>query len=240
MRWRWTGTTSLDFTDQIRHLVPTLADDWRVMTSAKSGNPVYVQPVVLVIYRRDREFLLRPLIPRPGEVVGEYDLIIAAQSYRASTSIDRKVSNVLKPLARALAAGGRLVGVHSYGNDPGMEIIRGIWPEESPFPHGRAAVIAEARRQLEDDESLRFPNLSDEESLFSYRLHTMPSDESEHIGTSTLVAGFTAAAYVAQIDEPRLSDAVATGRYLEPTRTVIDQYGGIWFNDEMYLIERRA
>ncbi len=234
------GTTSLDFTDQIRHLVPTLADDWRVMTSPKTGNPVYVQPVVLVIYRRDREFLLRPLIPRPGEVVGEYDLVIAAQSYRASTSIDRKVSNVLKPLAQALAAGGRLVGVHSYGNDPGIEIIRGIWPEESPFPHGRAAVIAEARRQLGNDASLRFPNLSDEESLFSYRLHTMPSDESEHIGTSTLVAGFTAAAYVAQIDEPRLSDAVATGRYLEPTRTVIDRYGGIWFNDEMYLIERRA
>jgi hypothetical protein len=129
--------------------------------------------------------------------------------------------------------------VHSYGNDPGIEIVQGVWPDERPFPHGRAAILAEARRQLGGSGALRFPNLSDEESLFSYRLHTMPSDESEHIGTSTLVAAFTAAAYVAQIDERRLSEAMASGRYLAPTRQVIDQYGGVWFNDEMYLIERR-
>lgn len=234
------GTTTLDFTDQIRDLIPTLAEDWHVMTSSKTGNPVYVKPAVLVLYRRDREFLLRSLIPKAGIVDGSYDLVIAAQSYRARTPVERKVENVLVPLARALAPGGRLVGVHSYGHDPGTEIVQAVWPGEEPFPHGRAAILGEARRRLGDVDGLRFPTLSDEESLFSYRLHTMPTDESEHIGTSTLVAAFSAAAYVAQVDEPRLSEAMSTGSYLAPTRQVIDRYDGVWFNDEMYLITRGA
>jgi hypothetical protein len=232
------GTTTLDFTDQVRGLIPQLAGDWRVETSPMTGNPVYARPAVLVLYRRDREFLLRPLIPKPGEVDGRYDLVIAAQSYRARTPVAWKVAHVLEPLARAIAPGGRLVGIHSYGHDPGMEIVHGVWPDEEPFPHGRAAVVAEARSRLERDTALRFPTLSDEDSLFSYRLHTMPSDHSEHIGTSTIVAAFTAAAYVAQIDEPRLSEAMATGSYLQPTKRVIDRYDGVWFNDEMYLITR--
>lgn len=232
------GTTTLDFTDQIRALIPELARDWQVTTSTRTGNPVYSTPAVLVLYRGDREFLLRSLIPKPGQVEAGYDLVIAAQSYRASTPVDRKVANVLAPLARALAPGGRLVGVHSYGHDPGMEIIEGVWPGEDPFPHDRAEILAEARHQLAGEDELSFPSLSDEESLFSYRLHTMPTDVSEHIGTSTLVAGFTAAAYVAQIDEPRLSEAMSTGSYLAPTKKVIDRYEGVWFNDEMYLITR--
>lgn len=235
------GDTSLDFTEQIRAILPQLTEDWQVQTSPVSGNPVYVHPAVVVLYRRDREFLLRSLIPRPGEVDGEYDLIVAAQSYRAATPVERKVANVLVPLARALAPGGRLVGIHSYGNDPGLEITCGVWPDERPFPHRRAEILTEARRQLHepDDETLEFPHLSDEESLFSYRLHTMPSDETEHIGTSTLVAAFTAAAYVAQIDESRLSSAMSTGRYLQATKQVIDRHGAVWFNDEMYLITRK-
>jgi len=231
------GSTSLDFTDQIRELLPTLADDWRVKTSPISGNPVYERPAVLVLYRRDREFLLRSLIPKPGTEPTGFDLVIAAQSYRARTSVDKKVGGVLAPLARALVPGGRLVGVHSYGNDPGLEIVQGVWPGEHPFPHRRAEILAEARNRLGDGFAL--PNLSDEEALFSYRLHTMPSDETEHIGTSTLVAAFTAAAYVAQIDEPRLSAAMAGGTYLDATNRVIDRHGAVWFNDEMYVIVKR-
>lgn len=236
------GHTSLDFTEQIRGMLPQLTDDWQVNTSLVSGNPVYVRPAVVVLYRRDREFLLRSMIPKPGNVDGHYDLVVAAQSYRARTPVATKVANVLVPLARSLAPGGRMVGIHSYGNDPGLEITCGVWPDEQPFPHRRAEILAEARRQLNasEDSSLEFPNLSDEESLFSYRLHTMPSDETEHIGTSTLVAAFTAAAYVAQIDEARLSTAMSSGTYLEATRHVIDRHGAVWFNDEMYLITRRG
>jgi hypothetical protein len=235
------GSTSHDFIDQIRRLYPILAEDWAVETSPVTGNPLYRTPAVVVLYRRDREFLLRNLIPRPGEPPDGYDLVIASQTYRARTPVNKKVANVLVPLARSLVPGGKLVGIHSHGDDPGLEIIRGVWPDEGPFPHSRQEIVDEARRVLSspEDSDLEFPPLTDEESLFTYRLHAMPSQEIEHIGTSSLVAAFTAAAYVAQIDEPRLSAAMASGDYLAATREVVERHGGVWFNDETFLITRR-
>ena len=66
----------------------------------------------------------------------------------------------------------------------------------------------------------------------------MPSEEAEHIGTSSVVAAWNAATYVAQIDESRLADATSTGVYLDATRRVMQAHGGIWWNNERYLITR--
>ena len=233
------GSTTNAFTEQIEDLYGQLAIDWQVETSSVTGNPLYVSPAVLVLYRSDRRFLLEGLIPAPGRQDKlEYDLMIASQAYRARTPIEVKVRNVLVPLARSLAQGGRLVGVHARGNDPGLEIIRSVWPGEDPFPHRRQAILAEAARQLSDNPALSFPDLSDEESVFRFRLHTMPSEEAEHIGTSSIVAAWNAATYVAQIDEARLEEATSSGVYLEATRRVMQAHGGVWWNNERYLITR--
>lgn len=234
------GTTTNDFTEQIEGLFGQLAQDWRVRTSPITGNPLYVNPAVLVLYRSDRRFLLEPLIPDQATKNGhEYDLTIASQAYRAKTPVESKVRTVLVPLARALAPGGRLVGVHARGDDPGLEIIRSVWPAEDPFPHRRQAILAEAARQLTDDSGLSFPDLPDEEAVFQFRLHTMPSEEAEHIGTSSIVAAWNAATYVAQIDESRLAEATSTGVYLDATRRVMQSHGGIWWNNERYVIARK-
>jgi hypothetical protein len=234
------GATTNDFTEQIEGLYGQLAHDWRVQTSPVSGNPLYVKPAVLVLYRADRRFLLDPLIPKPDRDNGlEYDLVIAAQAYRARTAIEAKVRAVLVPLAKALAPGGRLVGVHARGDDPGLEIVRAVWPGEDPFQHRRQAMLVEAERQLSDIADLTFPELSDAEAVFQFRLHTMPSEEAEHIGTSSIVAAWNAATYVAQIDETRLADATSSGVYLDATRQVMQTRGAIWWNNERYLITRR-
>jgi hypothetical protein len=44
---------------------------------------------------------------------------------------------------------------------------------------------------------------------------------------------------VAQIEDDRLSEVVSDGRYLEATREVLKQHGGLWFYDESYVISRR-
>lgn len=236
------GSTADDFSRQTQELFETLADAWRVVTSPKTGNPLYARPSVLVVYRRDREFLLKNVIPKPGYSEGQYDLIVASQPYRARTTAERKVSMVLVPLARSLATGGRMVVIHAHGDDPGLEIIRGVWPDENPFLTGRAELLAEARRQLSspDDADLVFPELSDNEAIFKYELHAMPSERTEHIGTGLTLAAWNAAAYVAQIDEARLSQAMDSGAYVPATRDVLERYGGVWFNDEAYLITRSA
>lgn len=234
------GATADEFGGQIHDLFDRLAHAWKVVTSPKTGNPLYARPAVLVVYRKDREFLLKRVIPRAGEVEGRYDLIVASQPYRARTSAERKTRMVLVPLARALAPGGRMVVVHAYGDDPGLEIIRNVWPDEDPFQTGRAELLAEARRQLSEpgDANLVYPETSDEEAIFSYELHAMPSERTEHIGTGLTLAAWNAAAYVAQIEEARLSEAMASGIYVQATREVLERYGGVWFNDEAYVIAR--
>lgn len=236
------GSTAYDFSGQIRDLYPALVEDWAVRTSEKTGNPVYVRPSVLVIYRKDREFILSDVIPRPGEGLEPgYQLIIASQPYRARTSVEQKMKTVVAPLARALAPGGRMVVVHSHGNDPGLEIIRGVWPDEDPFQTNRHVLAEAAGVHLVEpgDQHLVFEPITDEEAIIRYQLHAMPSEVQEHIGTSLIVAAWNAAAYVAQIDEERLSDALASGRYVPATRSVIQRYEGVWFNDEAFVISRR-
>lgn len=231
------GSTSDDFGRQIQVVFDRLAHAWEVVTSPKTGNPLYARPSVLVVYRKDRQFLLKNVIPKQGESASGYDLIIASQPYRARTSAERKARMVLAPLARAIAPGGRMVVVHAHGDDPGLEIIRGIWPDEDPFPTGRVELLAEANRQLSDPK-LVFPELSDEEAIFRYELHAMPSERNENIGTGLTLAAWNAAAYVAQIDEERLAAAMESGAYVAATRSVLERYGGVWFNDEAYLIIR--
>jgi len=236
------GATADDFSRQIHDLFDQLAHAWEVVTSPRTGNPLYARPAVLVLYRRDREFILKDVIPRAGETSAKFDLIVASQPYRARTPAERKVRLVLVPLARALARAGRLIVFHAHGDDPGLEIIRNVWPDEDPFQTGRAELIAEARRQLGtwEDSDLVFPESSDDEAIFRYDLHAMPSERTESIGTGLTLAAWNAAAYVAQIDESRLSEAMSSGVYVEATQEVLERRGAVWFNDETYLITRSA
>lgn len=230
------GDTTYEFAAQIRGLLLDLAEDWEVKTSPATGNPVYVHPAVVVLYRADHEFLLRSLIPTRQTPRPLYDLIIAAQPYRAAASLQSKVRRVVAPLVGSLARGGRLIGVHSTGRDPGMEIIREVWPEEDPFQHGGEEVLAELRHQV-DDPALEFPDPV--ERYVRYEMHAMPSESTEHIGTSSVLATWNAAAYVAQIDEKRLSEAMRSGAWEEATRRVMRKHTEIWFEDEVFLVVRR-
>jgi hypothetical protein len=180
VRWRvhtLDGDTAHDFELQIRAVHPIIESDWKVMTSARTGNPVPAHPSVHVFYRSDRSFILKNVIPRPGLVDGEYDLMIASQPYR------------------------RQLG----GEHPDLEFLE----------------------------------QSDEEAVFRYRLNAMPSERQENIGTSSVLAAWNAAAYVAQIEEARLAEALASGAYLGATRGVLEKHGGVWFNDESFVISRR-
>ena len=142
------GSTAHKFESQIMDLEPFLAENWKAGVSPKTGNPVYERPVVLVIYRDDHKFLLDPIIPKPGGTVANYDLIIASQPYRARASVDFKAKRVIAPLARALGPGGRLLAIHSYGNDPGMEIIQKVWPGDNPFTTDRHQILKAVKHEL--------------------------------------------------------------------------------------------
>jgi len=60
---RLKGHTSTEYAEQIEELAATLAIGWQTKPSARTGNPVYVRPSVLVVYREDHKFLLDRVIP---------------------------------------------------------------------------------------------------------------------------------------------------------------------------------
>ena len=70
-------------------------------------------------------------------------------------------------------------------------------------------------------------------------MHTLPTEIGNNIGTSTLFAAWNAAIYVAQIEDQRVEEAAKEGRYLDVTAEVLQRNGGLWFNDETYLVIRK-
>jgi SAM-dependent methyltransferase len=233
------GSTSAEFEEEISALQPFLAESWRAGASSKTGNPIYERPVVLVLYRNDHRFLLDPIIPHPGRAEANFDLVIASQPYRARASAEFKAKRVIAPLARALRPGGRLLAIHSCGNDPGMEIIRHVWPDDNPFITDRHAVLRAVKHELGPaGRDLNFNAYADGRSLFRYHMETLPNEVTGPIGTSTIFAAWNAAIYVAQVEDERLTDAVKDGRYLDATNAVLQRHGGLWFNDESYVISR--
>ena len=237
---RLTGNSAYRFDSQIADLEPFLADAWKAGVSRKTGNPVYERPVVLVIYREDHKFLLDPLLPRPGGTMAGYDLVIASQPYRARSSLEFKTKRVIAPLARALGPGGRLIAIQSHGNDPGHEIVQKVWPSDNPFMHDRHQILKAVKQELGPaGRELNFNVYADNRALFRYDMHTLPSEVSGSIGTSTVWAAWNAAVYVAQVEDERLAQAANDSRYIEATTEVLHKHGGLWFYDESYVISRR-
>lgn len=234
------GTTAHEFDDQLHDLKGFLGEYWQALHSPVTGNPIYERPVALVIYREDYRFLLDDIIPKQGFTRAEYDLVIASQPYRLRVSAEFKAQKVLAPLTRALGKGGRLLGIHSYGNDPGLEIIQKVWPDENPYVTDRHDLLRTLKSELgKEARGYNFNAYSDARAIFRYDMHTLPTEVTGGIGTSTLFAAWNAAVYVAQIEDQRLIEKTVGREHLDITNEVLNKHGGLWFNDESYIVSRK-
>ena len=234
------GGSSHEFAEQLNELRGFLDENWQAGHSPKTGNPIYERPTVLIIYREDHKFLLSDVIPKQDVKKADYDLVLASQPYRLRVSSEVKSRNVLLPLVRSLGRGGRIIGIHSSGDDPGHQILKEIWPSDNPFVSDRHSLLKAVKNELGSD--ARHYNIkanSDNRSIFKYTMHSLPSELEASIGTSTLFAAWNAATYVGQIDEQRLEAAMKSVDYLSITQKALKKYGGLWFNDESYTISRK-
>ncbi len=235
------GSCAYDYGQQLGSMDEFLVDGWQATASKKTGNPLYVKPSVLVIYRKDQRFLLDSVIPASGPQRADYDLILASQPWRARMDADFKVKYVLRPLTEALRPAGRLLAVHSIGSDPGLELVREIWPDEDPFQVNRHELLRKLKKMLGDTaDNYELGASPDDKAIFQYRMHTLPDEIAESIGTSTLFAAWNAAIYVAQIEYQRLETAMSSPDYLEATAKILHKHNGLWFNDESFVVSRKA
>jgi len=150
------------------------------------------------------------------------------------------VEKVLLPLVQSLAPGGRAVTFQSAGNDPGLELVRELWPDEDPFKVDRHELVKTLKKSLGNNaRHYNFNNGPDDKALLRYSMHTLPEEIGESIGTSTLFAAWNAAIYVSQIEDDRLEPIVSSGAYLEATAKILHKNNGLWFNDETFTVSRK-
>ncbi len=243
MNWREVkleGSHAYNYREQLESLHDMFAEGWETQTSKVSGNPVFKRPSVVVIYREDHQILLDSVIPRPGIQNWDYDFILASQPWRASTSAKFKAEKIIVPLARSLAPGGRLLAIQSCGKDPAQELIQQYWPDINPFPVTRHHILKEVKRILgREARDYNIKEQSDTRAMFKYRMHALPSEiGGTSIGTSTLFAAWNASVYVNQIEDERVEQVIADGTYLKATSKILNKYGGLWFNDETFVISK--
>jgi hypothetical protein len=234
------GTSSFSFGEQLAALDNFLVDGWQVRASEKTGNPMYVRPSVLVLYRKDHAFLMDSVIPKQGNFAANYDFALASQPWRARMSAEFKVQKVLAPIARSLGPSGRMLVVQSCGDDPALELIKKVWPDEEPFKVNRHELVRVLKKELgHDARSFNFVTGSDSKATFRYEMHTLPSEVQQSIGTSTLFAAWNDAIYVNQIEDERLEPVLANNDYLAHTAQVLKKHKGLWFNDESFVVSRK-
>ena len=237
---RLTGSSAHEYAEQIEELGPTLDYGWQTKPSSKSGNPVYLRPAVLVVYREDHKFLLDGVIPKPGRIFENYDLILASQPWRARTSAESKAQRVLAPLVRSLAPGGRLLAIQSAGKIRRSRSSRSSGRARIPSRSTGTSSLRRSRASSAATRAIsRSSALPDDRAIFRYDMHTLPSEIGDRIGTSTLFAAWNAAIYVNQIEDERLDSVVQSNAYLEATQQVLQKHGGLWFNDETFVVSRR-
>jgi hypothetical protein len=100
-------------------------------------------------------------------------------------------------------------------------------------------LIKELDRQLNaEGQNFHFEHADDAQALFTYNLHAMPNEVTNRLTTSTALAAWNAAVYVAQIDDERVAKAMQEGNYLGVTNDVVLKHGGLWFQDESFVVVR--
>ncbi len=122
-----------------------------------------------------------------------------------------------------------------------MEIIHALWPDENPFRTPRQVLVDTLAETLgRDAGQFQLDWQPDERFEFSFDLHTLPTEVQSTIGTSTLLAAWNAAIYVAQIEDEQLAEVLRSNDYLEVTSGILHKYGRLWFLDESFVVCRRA
>ncbi len=117
-----------------------------------------------------------------------------------------------------------------------MEIIKKIWPEESPFSSLANDITDHLKYSLPDEllNKLKFQSPIN----FRYNLRALPNEIENGIATSLIFSSWNAITYVGQINNEKILNAEKNGRYSQHVQSVLQKYKSLWFNNEMLIIER--
>ena len=164
-------------------------------------------------------------------------MIIASQPYRSRISAEKKVKYVIDPMIKSLDKKGKLVVVHACGNDPGNKIIKKIWPKEKPFPSLYKSILKYIKKNTDKKilKGLKFTK----ETNIKYLLRALPNEIRGGIATSLIFSAWNAAVYVNQISDEQVLKAERKKNYQNIVKDIVNRNKGLYFNNEIFVIERK-
>ena len=228
-----TGNTAHEFEGQITDLAPFLAEHWRARMSKQR------QPGVREA-GRPGDLSRGPQVPtRSGAPRGAVHADTTWSSPRSRIAPARRSSSRRaggRTAGARAGPGGRLIAIHSHGDDPGLEIIQRIWPGENPFITDRHALLRATKPELGSrSRDLNFSAYADERSLFRYDMHTLPSEISVVDRHLHAVRRLERRGLRGADRGPAPVGGNRQRRYLEATKAVLREHGGLWFLNESYV-----
>ena len=235
----FTGATAFDYQRQMGGLFKALAPEWYVVPG-KEDLPVYACPSVVCFYRADQKKAVRHLIPKKGGSDLTFDYAFLNHPFLHSHTMTFRTEYVLRPVVEHLADGGMVKVVQSLGDDPAHEIIRRVWSDQSVSCVSRHDIISALRKSLgERQRDYSISGLTDARSLFRFDMHTLPVIEDEGALALSLESAWNNAVFFGQVREDLAQAATRDGRHREATRDVLREYGGLWFVNETFAVQRR-
>ncbi len=127
-----------------------------------------------------------------------------------------------------------MLGIHSAGNDPGLEIVQRVWPGEDPFTTSRRMLLDATRDALGTDaQQFSFDPLPNSARCSASRCTPCPtrSTARKRSAPSTFSRRGTRRPTWRRSDE-RLAQAMSIRLTSTLTRAVLRKHGELWFNDE--------
>ena len=140
-------------------------------------------------------------------------------------------------MIKSLDKNGKLVVVHASGGDPGNKIVKKIWPKEKPFPSLHNSILRYIKKNI-DKNLLKNLKFSKKKNV-KYVLRALPNEISGGIATSLIFSAWNAAVYVNQISDEQVMSAERKKDYLKIVKEIVNRNKGLYFNDELFVIERK-
>ena len=84
-------------------------------------------------------------------------------------------------------------------------------------------------------QNLKFYPIQD----IKYFLRALPEEISNGISTSIIFSAWNAAIYVTQMNDDVVLKVEKRFSHIKPTQRIIQKYGGMWFNDEILVIQKK-
>jgi hypothetical protein len=236
------GDRGYDYQLQVGQLFKDLAQQWTVV-QGKDDLPEYAQPSVVCVYRADKAEALKNLIPQENGDPLEFDYCFLNHPFLHSHTMKFRTEYVLKPVIEHLAVGGMVKVAQSYGEDPAHEIIHRIADGKALPCVSRHDIISDLKKSLgEDQRHVSFSGLTDATSLYRFDMHTLPiiADGDAGALSLSLQSAWNNAVYFGQFKEELAQAMQREGtRYLDVTRDVLRERGGLWFVNETFAITRK-